>query len=310
MNTRTLLLLSGLSALVLVGCGKEESLQPPATGYTAKLTAPQTIFPNKPPMGAPSASLQEGQPMQQTRQRIIGEIVQLIGKPAAGLSAEHWKTIKARYWKPEFDRVVQPAARATNVRDLLAVQKGKDSLITQILSGNFTDVADKSQQDALLAFHTLALATAASGGTSLPAALEDRKGDANITRGDVILFEVFSDAFVDMPRREQVPQAELDPWTQLATSPNSLHRLLALRLFNNVAPKPEQWLDFYRLYLEDQDQTIIEEVASLAFTTAKPDAAGLLREIRARPSSAANPDFAAKLDRSIDFLQKLPTRGQ
>lgn len=249
--------------------------------------------------------------MQQTRQRILGEIVQLIGKPSAGLSAEHWKAIKAQYWKPEFDRVVQSsAAKPTNVRDVLAVPKGKESLIIQIWKGRFTDVSDKAEQDALIALQTMAQMTASSGGASLPAALEDRKTDASITRGDVILFELFSDAFVDMPRREQVTKAELDQWKQLATSANSLHRLLALRLFHNVAPTPEQWLEFYQPYLMEQDQTIIEEVASLAFQTAKPEAAGLLQEIRARPSVAANPDFAAKLDRSIDFLQKLPSRGQ
>jgi hypothetical protein len=314
MNTRNHLLLSALAALVLIGCGKEDSAQPATTNDTAKAKASPPVLPNQPPLGAPSSSptapSTEGQPMRQTRQRILGEVVELIGKPAAGLSAEHWKTIKARYWKPDFDRVVQPAAKPTNVRDLLAVPKGKESLIAQILTGRFSDISDKAEQDAMLALHTLALVTATSGGTSLPAALEDRKGDANITRGDLILFELLDDAFVDVPRREQVSKAELDQWTELATSPNSLHRLLALRTYRRVAPNPEQWLDFYRGYVNEQDLGILEEVTDMAFQTAKPEAAAVLAEIRARPSAAANPDFAAKLDRSIDFLQKLPSRGQ
>lgn len=314
MNTQILLLLSALAALVLVGCGKEDSPQPPTTNDTAKAKAPQTVFskklPESSPAPLPTPPPAERQPMQQTRQRILGEIVQLIGKPSAGLTGEHWKAIKARYWKPEFDRVVQPAAKPTKVQDLLAVPKGKESLIAQILTGRFSDISDKAEQDAMLALHTLALVTATSGGTSLPAALEDRKGDANITRGDLILFEVLDDAFVDVPRREQVSKAELDQWTQLATSHNSLHRLLALRTYRRVAPNPEQWLDFYRAYVNEQDQGILEEVTDMAFQTAKPEAAAVLAEIRARPSAAANPDFAAKLDRSIDFLQKLPSRGQ
>lgn len=314
MNMQKVLLLSALAALVLIGCGKEDSPQASETNDAAKAKASQTVLPSKPPGKATSASLAAppaaGQSMPQTRQRILGEIVQLIGKPAAGLSAEHWKAVKARYWMPGFDRVVQQGAKPLNVQDLLAVPKGKESLITQILTGHFTDVGDKAEQDALLAFHTLALVTAASGGASLPAALEDRKGDANITRGDMILFEVLSDAFVDMPHREQVSQADLDQWKRLATSPNSLHRLLALRTFQNVAPQPEQWLEFYRLYLAEQDQGIIEEVADMAFQTAKPEAAALLVEIRAKAGQATPADFLAKLDRSIDFLQKLPSRGK
>ena len=112
-----------------------------------------------------------------------------------------------------------------------------------------------------------------------------------------------------MPRTHEyklfVSQLHPDP-----VSPNSLHRLLALRTFSNIAPKPEQWLEFYRLYLAEQDQGIIEEVADMAFQTAKPEAAALLAEIRAKAGQATPAEFVAKLDRSIDFLQKLPTRGQ
>lgn len=314
MNSQKALLLSALAALVLIGCGKEDSPQPSGTNDATNAKTSQTVLPSKPPgnstSSSPAAPPAAGQSMPQTRQRILGEIVQLIGKPTAGLSAEHWKTVKARYWMPSFDRVVQQGAKPLNVQDLLAEPKGKESLITQILTGHFTDVGDKAEQDALLAFHTLALVTAASGGASLPAALEDRKGDANITRGDMILFEVLSDAFVDMPHRGQVSQADLDQWKRLAASPNSLHRLLALRTFQNVAPQPEQWLEFYRLYLAEQDQGIIEEVADMAFQTAKPEAAALLVQIRAKAGQATPADFLAKLDRSIDFLQKLPSRGK
>lgn len=312
MKKQTFLLLSGFAALTLVGCDKEDSPQPPKTTVTPRVKAPQTVIPSALPI-APSSSTDaaiEDLSIQQTRKRILAEITQLIAKPDAGLSIEDWKTIKARYWKPDFDQVLQPAVEASNVRNLLAVPSGREPLISQILAGRFVDVSDKAEQEALLAFHTLALVTAASGGTSLPAALEDRKADANITRGDLILFTVFDDAFIDVPRRQHVSKAELDQWQQLAKSPNSLYRLLALRTYRRVASSPEQWLKFYHAFVDEQDQGILEEAASLTFLTAKTEAAALLREIRAKVNIEETPEFAAKLDRSIDFLLNIPQRGE
>src|SRR5690606_31413635 len=167
MNTqKTFFLLSVLSALVLTGCGKEDIPQPPTTDDAAKAEPSQTALSDKSTLGAPSSSPIDpsaaDQPIQQTRQRIFDEIVSLIGRPAAGLSAEHWKTIKARYWKPEFDRVVQPATKPINIQDMLAVPKGKESLIIQLWTGRFTDAKDKAEKDALLALQTMAMMTAAS----------------------------------------------------------------------------------------------------------------------------------------------------
>ena len=111
-------------------------------------------------------------------------------------------------------------------------------------------------------------------------------------------------------RREEPTQAELDQWKLLARSPNGLYRLLALRTFQRVAPKPEQWLDFYRLFSSERDRGILEEVVDLVFQTARPEAATLPSDIRVRTAGATNSDMVGKLDRSIEWLRKLPPQPQ
>ncbi len=181
--------------------------------------------------------------------------------------------------------------------------RDKKPLIVQIATGRFVDIADATEQESLLALHALAMVTASSGGISMPTVFEDRLANADITRGDVVLFEVFNDAFVDVPRREVVSEPELNQWQGLARSPNGLLRLLALRNFRRVAPSPDQWLNFYRNYVAETDQSILEEVVDLAFQTAR-----LLSDVRTRATATMSPDLASKLERSIAWLEKLPAQ--
>lgn len=124
------------------------------------------------------------------------------------------------------------------------------------------------------------------------------------------MFEVFNDAFQDVPRSEALPQTTLREWEQLAESPNDLVRLLALRTFSRVSPQPEQWLNFYRSYVDDPSDEIMAEAADKIFETAMPEAADSLIEMRSRTDPPLSADFAGKLDRSISFLSKLPERSQ
>lgn len=300
---------------LLAGCRKEDVRQAPET--EAK-PAPTKSLPNTPP-AAPSArplvpspnhtpNVSQSAP-QQARRRVMADIASTIGRPEGGLTRGHWLKIKERYWLPSFDKIIRGAGSAATVRDVLATPEGKKPLVVQLLSGVFETQA-ATEQDSLLALHTMALVTAATDGTSLPLALADRRTDPNITQGDVIMFQVFNDAFQDVPRTEQISQTTLQEWKQLALSSNDLIRLLALRTFRRLAPQPEQWLDFYRSYVNERDQDILAELTDMVFETAKPVAAATLAEIRSRPGPTLPADFVAKLDRSIDFLTKLSSRSQ
>ena len=307
-------LLLPIAALVLTGCGREDAEQHGDGGNTrpgdeqASDAAASQSAPLPKPVQPREPDASQGSP-QQARQRVMSEIVAMIGKPEGELTRDDWTKIKQRYWIPDYDRTVRSPEDATTFLELLATSEGETPLVVQLLSGSFK-TKDSAEEDALLAFHILALVTAAMGGSSLPSAIGDRGNDPNITRGDVIMFEVFNDAFQDVPRSEVLPQTTLREWEQLAESPNDLVRLLALRTFSRVAPQPEQWLDFYRSYVDDPSDEIMAEAADKIFETAMPEAAESLIEMRSRTDPPLSADFAGKLDRSISFLSKLPARSQ
>jgi hypothetical protein len=313
-SMRACVFLLPFSALILTGCGRED-FGPQADEDNAKSgneQASDAAVPQSVPLSksvqtrAPDASQESPQ---QARQRVMSDIIATIGKPESGLTRDDWKKIKERYWLSDFDRTVRSPEDATTVRELLATPEGEIPFVVQLLSGSFK-TQDPAEEDALLAFHNLALVAAAMGGSSLPSAIGDRRNDSNITRGDVIMFEIFNDAFQDVPRSETLPQGTLREWEQLAESPNDLVRLLALRTFSRVSPQPEQWLDFYRSYVDDPSDEIMAEAADKIFETAMPEAAESLIEMRSRTDPPLSADFAEKLDRSISFLSKLPARPQ
>jgi hypothetical protein len=71
---------------------------------------------------------------------------------------------------------------------------------------------------------------------------------------------------------------------------------------------PDQWLNFYRNYIDETDPSILEEVIDLTFQTARPEAARLLSDVRTRATETLSADLASKLDRSIAWLKKLPEK--
>jgi hypothetical protein len=239
----------------------------------------------------------------------MSDIIATIGNPEDGLTRDDWTKFRERYWLPEFDRTVRSPEDAMTVRELLATPEGTTPLVVQLLSGSFK-TQNPAEEDSLLAFHNMALVAAATGGSSLPAAIGNRRDDPNITRGDVIMFEVFNDAFQDVARSEELPKTTLREWEQLAESPNDLVRLLALRTFSKVSTQPDQWLVFYRSYVDDPSDEIMAEAADKLFETAIPEAAESLIEMRSRTDPPLSADFAAKLDRAINFLSKLPARSE
>jgi hypothetical protein len=311
---RKFVLLLPIAALVLKGCGGEHAEQDgiegnatPGDEQVSDVAAPQSS-PLLKPVQPQEPDASQGSP-QQDRQRVMSDIVAMIGKPEGRLTPDDWTKIKDRYWLPDFDRIVRSTAEATTVRELLATPDGHTPLVVQLLSGSF-ETQIPAEKDALLAFHNLALVTAAMGGSSLPSAIGDRRNDPNITRGDVMMFEVFNDAFQDVPRSGEFPKTTLREWEQLAESPNDLVRLISLRTFSRVSPQPEEWINFYRSYVDDPSDEIIAEAADKIFETAMPEAAELLIEMRSRTDPPLSSEFAGKLDRAISFLSNLPARSQ
>jgi len=297
-----------LSAFLLLGCKKNHEESQSSTGDKAEqaIAAGSHDSTTSKGLSYPSPSPVEQSSLGETRKRIASALAQLIGKPQGGLSLREWRIVKEHYWHPSFDGRLAARSPGSGIRNLLTLPPGIESPVTQVLTGKFTDITDPSEQEALLAYHLLAMVTAGSGGASMPAAVIENAQRAEVTKGDLILFEVFNDAFVDISQSAEPTKLELDQWMFLARSPNDLYRLLALRTFRQIQTSPEQLLAFYRLYVGESDRDIIEEAVGLVIQIARPEAASLLAEIGVRANDAGNVDLVARLDKSIEWLRSLP----
>ena len=297
-------------ALLLVGCGKNDERQPTPESHQSNATqspAPSNVKQPRKSRLTKTPITEELLPS--LRRTFHEEIEGIIGRQIADLTSEEWRAIKQHYWTATLDQPIpQPKRRASRlaISDILAIAAKKDPLIIQFATGKFTDISDPAEQEFLVATHLLAMATAAQGGSSLPKAIADRINDPMITRGDLFMFEVLSDAFVEVTGRKQLSKSSKDQWQRLATCPNRLYRLLALRTFRRVEPEPKTWLAFYRGYLKDNDQEIVEEVISLVFQTALPEAAEVLTEFRAGCTEASPAAIVDSLDRSIEWMKRQP----
>lgn len=303
----------GLALLMLVGCGKDADRQgsdPVAeehleTEDSPKLTnAGVIVNATRSSLDTPSSPSN----LNKARDQVLNEYSQLAGSVSAPLSPQGWRTLWEQYWTSTLDLSVKSKdGRLGAVTDLLTVPEGQTPLVAQLATGDFTDDIDLEEQRFLIAAHMLAMAVASNGGVSLPAAVSVRSEDTDIRRSDLFLFQVFDDAFVDVPQRSGMSPDEVGQWEGLARSPNPLYRLLALRTFRRVAPEPEQWLSFYGSYVREKDLAIAEEAIDLAFQTARPEATRLLEDIREGLGESAPPELLDKIDRSIAWLRnRLP----
>ena len=297
LHIRTTALLGTL--LFIVGCNRREEQGPN--------TPPR---PPKPGSHPTQATVPATQPiarditvLQVQRNAIYERIQTFFGRPVTVLDASEWHAIKQHFWTETLDHTI-PKPSSGMIGDLLVEVDNGTPTMTQIATGEFTNITDPAEQEFLLAMHLLAMDAARHGGASLPDALADRYADSNITRGDVFMVKLFSDAFVEVIGRQTLSGASMEKWHKLALSPNDLYRLLALRTFRRVEPAPNAWLALYRAFLSEKDHGIFQEASSLVFQTELPEARELLSEFRAGCTEATPPAFREQMEKSIQWLER------
>ncbi len=244
------------------------------------------------------------------RLEFLNEIEGIIGRSVTDLTSKEWQAIKLHYWTPKLDQALPQAKENGSqlaISDMLAPETGKEPLIAQVATGKFTNILDPAEQEFLVATHLIAMATAGHGGASLPEVIADRSRDPQITRGDLFIFEVLSDAFVEVSNRKQLSPSAIEKWQQLTTSPNRLYRLLALRTFRCVQPEPGDWLRFYKNYLNETDPEIFKEATSLISQTSFMEAGNVLLEFREKCDTSPESTFVNDLDLSIQWLKTQPS---
>jgi hypothetical protein len=241
---------------------------------------------------------------------IFKEMESAAGGKLNDLSEDELQASIRHYWIPSLNQVINPKRMGDPEMAISAMFKSeseKETLIGQLLTGKFTSISDPAEQEFLVAAHILSLVVAAEGGGSLPEVISDRSNDAKITRGDIFLFEVLRDAFVDLPTRKPLSQSSKEKWQQLTTAPNRIYRLLALETFSSVQPGPKEWLDFYRNYLNETDPEIFREATLRVSQTSVSEASAVLLEFKNKCDQSVESTFISDLDLSIEWLKQQPS---
>jgi hypothetical protein len=300
------------STLQFVGCEKEK--MPNNNRSASEKMSPERALKltPKPTIGSSikrrvATSPTDEVTIQTKRLKILHETEEFIGRQVDELSADEWRKLKQYYWTKTLDQVISQTKEhepKPSLNNLLATATGKDPLIPQLLSGKFTDIKEPAEQEFLIATHLVAIGAAANGGATLPEAVGDRADDPQITRGDLFIFEVFIDAFIEVSNRKPISLHSKDQWNRLAGSSNSLYRLLALRTFRRVEIDPKQWLTFYSGYLNEKDQDIFKEAISLASQPEIPGSLELLSQFRAACTAATPQSTIEDLEVAIKWIEK------
>jgi hypothetical protein len=300
------------STLQFIGCEKEKMPNNNRSASEEMSPARALKLPPEPTIGFSikrrvAASPTDEVTIKTKRLKILHETEEFIGRQVDELSADEWRKLKQYYWTKTLEQVVSQTKEyelKPSLNNLLGTATGKDSIISQLLSGKFTDIKEPAEQEFLIATHLVAMGAAANGGAILPEAVGDRADDPQITRGDLFIFEVFSDAFGEVSNRKLISLQSKEQWSRLAVSSNSLYRLLALRTFRRVEIDPEQWLTFYSRYLNEKDQDIFKEAISLASQPEIPGSLELLSQFRTA-CTAATPEGTIKdLEVAIKWIKK------
>jgi hypothetical protein len=289
------------------GCSEQQSSDEPH-GTVTTANAPSGAFPAQSPAIDRDESQVAHKPPTLDRKEIASDIVTVLGAvPTDDLSASQWRMIRSRYWCKGFDAAIQQPgdSKSLTVKDLLRSATSKEPLALQLTSGTFTSVTDAHEQEALMALHSLVMMSAMKGGHSLPVAIGELAKNSTPTRGDVFLFEIFDDAFVEMGNTHEVSPADWQAWVNMTQAQNPIHRLLALRTFRKVSTDSSQWLDFYGNYVAEQDHAILAELITHLFESGKPDAAKVLTGLQTNPEIVASPDLTARVKRAQQIIDRL-----
>ena len=213
------------------------------------------------------------------RQSVVSQLDKLIGKSTSRLSKQQSNSIKKLYWVPTFTR---PVKFSTSGRiDQSLPSSGSDKpLCVQLATGIFDSVYDIREQEVLSAFYLIAVRDAMRGGHSLPNIFADRFSDPHPNCGDLLLFEIFDDAFSDVVKSRNLESDELAEWNSMASATNPACRLLSLKLFRRVEKDQVQWIHFYAQYRDERSPEIIEELVRQLFESAQPGAIPLLEDLK------------------------------
>ena len=230
----------------------------------------------------------------------IRDVQKLLGKGMIHTESD-WAKLRASYW-PSSWKTIFTTDRSKSVRELIK-DHNYESLLRKVAKHDLADLAD-DEAECLSIWFTAACASAYSPADSLPNAFAVRGETPDPTKGDLILYVLFRDAYSNKEGRSYLDSKQKEQWRKMSESPNPVVRLLAAETYLHVEEDLSDWIGFYSAFKEDSDPYVVEKALSALYTSGNGDAIGVLREFDKSEVVRENPQLRQKVASMILSLQK------
>jgi len=212
-----------------------------------------------------------------------------------------WAKLKASYWPSSWETNFN-IDHSQSVRELIKFHN-YESLLRKVAKRDLADLAN-DEAESLLMWFTASLMSSCSPVDSLPNAFAFRGETASPTKGDLILYVLFRDAYANKSGRSALDSNQKEQWRKMSESPNPLVRLLAAETYLHVDEDLSGWIDYCSAFKKDGDPYVIEKAISALYTSGKVEAIGVLEEFNESEAVRENPQLKQMIASRIFSLQK------
>jgi hypothetical protein len=231
----------------------------------------------------------------------IRDVQKLIGK---GTELE-WAMLRASYWPSSWNSTFA-AGSSKSVRELIN-DHNYESLLGKIAKRDLGGLAD-DEAKCLSKWFAASLISSNSSEDSLPNAFAVQGETVNPTKGDLILYVLFRDAYSNKSGRSVLDSRQKQQWRKMAESPNPVVRLIAAETYLHVEEDLSAWIEYYSAFKEDGDPYILEKALSALYTSGKVEAVEVLKEFNESEVVKENPRLNQIIVNRIFSLQKNATQ--
>jgi len=188
------------------------------------------------------------------------------------------------------------------IERILRYASERPHVIQQILSEDYIDFPTNDAQQRIRELHRNAVFLALKSPASLPTYVKGYVNRESPVIGDLVLFEVFNDAFVEARRKGSVSDFEMSEWRALAEGNNPIYRLLGARQFRKVTDDRGDLIEYYKSYVGEKENLLRTEIVDLVFQAQSVQSAGLLREMQAS-WNPVDDDLVKHIEAAIEWLE-------
>lgn len=292
MRTHCLLQIGAFCFLALISCEKKENVK-----------SDEVLFKKTQNRDAPLVEQDAGTPegkIPEENQNLannIRTVQKLLGK---GTELD-WANLRARYWPSSWKNKF-PTDSSKSVRELIK-EHNYEALLGKVAKRDLGDLTD-DEAESLSIWFEASLLSSYSPADSLPNAFAAQGETANPTKGDLILYAFFRDAYANKSGRLPLDPKQKEQWRRMSKSPNPVVRLLAAETYLHVEEDISGWIDYYSLFKEDSDPYVVDKALSALYTSGKVEAIRVLEEFNESETVRENPQLQQMIASRIFSLQK------